>query len=64
MHFTDLFIRRPVLATVISLTLLLVGLKAFDILQVRQYPEISNDVVTVTTIYTGADAELIKGFIT
>ncbi|HEY9035511.1 MAG TPA: efflux RND transporter permease subunit [Pseudomonadales bacterium] len=64
MHFTDVFIRRPVLAMVVSLTLLLIGLKAFDILQVRQYPEITNDVVSVTTIYPGADAELVKGFIT
>ncbi len=64
MHFTDVFIRRPVLATVVSLVILLMGLKAFDILQVRQYPEISNDVVSVTTLYPGADAELVKGFIT
>ena len=64
MHFTDLFIRRPVLATVLSLALLLVGLQAFELLQVRQYPQINNDVVSVTTLYPGADAELIKGFIT
>lgn len=64
MRFTDVFIRRPVLAIVVSLGLLLIGLKAFDVLQLRQYPQINNDVVSVTTLYPGADAELIKGFIT
>ncbi|VAW80179.1 RND efflux system, inner membrane transporter, partial [hydrothermal vent metagenome] len=64
MKFTDLFIRRPVLATVISLLIVLVGLRAMFSLEVRQYPETQNTVVTVTTSYPGANSELVKGFIT
>lgn len=64
MRFTDVFIRRPVLATVVSLILLLLGLKAFETLSVRQFPEITYPVVKVTTIYPGASADLVKGFIT
>jgi multidrug efflux pump len=64
MYFTDIFIRRPVLATVISLLILLVGLRAYFELTVRQYPQSDQAVVTVQTIYVGADAELVKGFIT
>lgn len=64
MKFTDIFVRRPVLATVISLLIFLMGLMAFSKLNVRQYPEMSNAVISVTTIYTGADASLIQGFIT
>lgn len=64
MHFTDLFIRRPVLAIVVSLLLLLLGLKAFTSLQLRQYPEIVYPVINVTTVYPGASAELVKGFVT
>src|SRR3989339_2122835 len=64
MKFTDIFIKRPVLALVVSLMILLLGLKsAFD-LNVRQYPELQNAVVNVTTVYVGADADLIQGFIT
>jgi multidrug efflux pump len=64
MKFTDLFVSRPVLATVISLLILLVGVRAMFSLEVRQYPETRNTVVTVTTSYPGANSELVKGFIT
>jgi hydrophobe/amphiphile efflux-1 (HAE1) family protein len=62
--FTDLFIRRPVLATVVSLLVLLVGAMAALKLQIRQFPQMSNTTITITTIYPGANADLIKGFIT
>ena len=62
--FTDLFIRRPVLSTVVSLLLLLVGIQSGFRLQIRQYPELSQTTVTITTSYPGANADLIKGFIT
>lgn len=64
MHFTDLFIRRPVLATVVSLLILLVGLQSLYKLPVREYPDLSNTKITVTTTYPGATAELMQGFIT
>jgi multidrug efflux pump len=60
----DIFIKRPVLASVISLLILFVGLRALLMLPVRQYPEMKNTVITITTTYPGADAELIQGFIT
>jgi len=62
--FTDLFIHRPVLASVVSLLILVVGLRAIAALEVRQYPETRDTVVTVTTSYPGASSELVKGFIT
>ncbi len=62
--FTDLFIRRPVLSTVVSLLILLVGLQAGSKLQIRQYPELSQTTITITTTYPGATADLIKGFLT
>ncbi|MEJ2576875.1 MAG: efflux RND transporter permease subunit, partial [Gammaproteobacteria bacterium] len=64
MSFTDLFIRRPVLASVVSLLILVIGLRALLALEVRQYPETSDTVVTVTTSYPGADSALVKGFVT
>ncbi len=64
MRFTDLFIRRPVLSIVVSLLILLLGLRALYDLPVRQYPKMENTVVTVTTIYPGAPAEIVQGFIT
>jgi multidrug efflux pump len=64
MNFTDIFIRRPVLASVISLLLLVLGVRAFTALELREYPELSNTVVTVTTVYPGASSELVQGFIT
>lgn len=64
MNFTDLFIKRPVLATVISLLILTLGLRAIGSLAVMQYPFTENAVVTVTTTYTGADPDVVAGFIT
>lgn len=64
MKFTDIFIRRPVLAMVVSLMILLLGIKSALSLNVRQYPELQNAVVNVVTTYVGADADLIQGFIT
>ncbi|MBL8643557.1 MAG: efflux RND transporter permease subunit [Rhodospirillaceae bacterium] len=64
MTFTDLFIRRPVLSIVVSLLILLVGLRAIFDLPLRQFPELTNTVITVSTAYPGAPAELMQGFIT
>jgi multidrug efflux pump len=64
MNITDIFIKRPVLATVISLLILVLGLRSMSLLSVREYPETQNAVVTVTTVYTGADPALVAGFIT
>src|SRR5438046_5830845 len=62
--FTDIFIERPVLATVVSLTIFVLGLRSIGLLPVLQYPRTQNAVVTVTTIYVGADPALVAGFIT
>lgn len=64
MNFTDLFIKRPVLATVVSLLILLFGIKSILSIQIRQYPRMDSTVITVMTAYPGADADLIAGFIT
>jgi multidrug efflux pump len=64
MKFTDLFIRRPVLAAVVNLLIIIAGLQAIRSINVRQYPRSDNAVVTVTTVYVGASAELVRGFIT
>src|SRR5579864_140412 len=64
MVWTDIFIKRPVLALVVSLLILLIGFKAATSLPIRQYPNLSNTVVTITTVYPGASADLIQGFIT
>ena len=64
MKFTDIFVNKPVLAVVVSLFILLFGLRAYNSLNVRQYPELRNAVVNVSTAYYGADADLIQGFIT
>jgi hydrophobe/amphiphile efflux-1 (HAE1) family protein len=64
MQFTDLFIKRPVLATVVSLLILLIGAQAGFKLPIRQYPELYNTTITVMTGYPGANADLIQGFIT
>jgi len=64
MKFTDIFIKRPVLASVISLLIFIVGLRAYSQLQIREYPKTTNAQVTVTTTYTGAAPSLIAGFIT
>ena len=64
MQITDLFIRRPVLAVVVSLIIVIAGLQAIRSLNVRQYPRSENSVVTVTTVYVGASADLVRGFVT
>src|SRR6266403_21863 len=64
MNFTDLFIRRPVVATVVNLIILLAGFQAIRALSVRQYPRSDIAVVNVTTAYVGANADLVRGFIT
>jgi multidrug efflux pump len=64
MAFTDIFIKRPVLSLVVSLLILLIGFKAATGLGIRQYPKLSNTVVTVTTSYPGASPDLMQGFIT
>src|SRR6476620_9894228 len=62
--FTDLFIKRPVLAMVVSFVILIAGLQAMKTITVRQYPRSDIASITVTTVYVGADAELVRGFIT
>jgi len=62
--FTDLFIRRPVLAIVVNLVILIAGVQAYRSLNVRQWPLSENSTVTVTTVYVGASADLVRGFIT
>ena len=59
MSFTELFIRRPVLSMVVSLLILLLGAQGLMNLQVRQYPEVEETTITITTVYTGASADLI-----
>src|SRR6266496_5562336 len=64
MRITDLFIRRPVLAVVVNLVIVIAGLQAIRTVNVRQYPRSENASVTVTTVYIGASADLVRGFIT
>src|SRR5208337_3112444 len=64
MNFTDIFIRKPVLATTISLLILVLGARSLTSLSVRQYPKTQNAVVTISTAYYGADAQTVAGFIT
>ena len=64
MSFSELFIRRPVLATVVSLLMLLLGAQGILSMSIRQYPKVDETVVTVTTVYPGASADVIQGFIT
>lgn len=64
MKLTDLFIKRPVLAIVVNLVILIAGLQAIRSLSVRQYPRSDISVVSVSTVYVGADADLVRGFIT
>ncbi|MGB6976634.1 MAG: efflux RND transporter permease subunit [Gammaproteobacteria bacterium] len=64
MRFTDIFIKRPVLATVVSLLILVLGIRSIGLLPIRQYPYTENAVVTITTTFTGADPAVIAGFIT
>ena len=62
--FTDLFIKRPVLALVVSFVILIAGLQAIRTINVRQYPRSDIASIKITTVYVGADAELVRGFIT
>jgi len=64
MKFTDLFIRRPVIAIVVNLIIVIAGVQAIRGLNVRQYPRSENAAVTITTVYVGANAALVRGFIT
>jgi multidrug efflux pump len=64
MNITDIFIKRPVLAIVVSLVIIIAGVQALLTLNVRQYPRSENASVTVTTVYVGASADLVRGFIT
>ncbi len=64
MKFTDIFIRRPVLAVSISLLMIILGLQAISKLAVREYPKMTTTVITVSTAYPGADANLIQAFVT
>jgi multidrug efflux pump len=64
MRITDLFIRRPVLAIVVNLVILIAGLQSIRTLSVRQFPRTDIAVVSVTTVYVGASADLVRGFIT
>ena len=64
MKFTDIFIKRPVLAIVVSLVILVAGIQAIRTLNVRQYPKVESATVTVRTAYVGASADLVRGFIT
>ena len=64
MRFTDVFIRRPVLAIVVNLVILIAGIQALRTINVRQYPELEAGTIVVTTAYIGANAELVRGFVT
>ncbi|MEI6896927.1 MAG: multidrug efflux RND transporter permease subunit [Psychromonas sp.] len=64
MKFTDIFIKRPVLAISLSLLIVLLGLQALGKMQIREYPKMTNTVITISTSYYGANADLIQGFIT
>jgi multidrug efflux pump len=64
MKFTDIFVRRPVLAIVVNLVIIIAGLQAIRTLNVRQYPKLQSATVTVNTVYVGASADLVRGFIT
>src|SRR2546426_2951578 len=64
MKFTDLFVKRPVLAIVVNLVILIAGVQSVRSLSVRQYPRSDIAVVNVTTAYVGANADLVRGFIT
>lgn len=64
MRFTDIFIRRPVLATALNLVILLLGLRAWTAMTVQEYPQVSSTLVTVSTAYPGADPSTVQGFVT
>ena len=62
--FTDLFIRRPVVAIVVNLIIIIAGVQAWHSLNVRQYPRSDNASISIATVYVGADAALVRGFVT
>ncbi len=64
MKLTDLFIKRPVLAIVVNLVILIAGIQSIRSLSVRQYPRSDIAVIQVTTVYVGANADLVRGFLT
>src|SRR5437870_7771118 len=64
MKLTDIFVKRPVLAIVVNLVIVIAGLQSIRSLSVRQYPRSDIAVVTVSTAYVGANADLVRGFIT
>jgi multidrug efflux pump len=64
MSFTDLFVKRPVVATVVNLIVFIAGYQAIRSINVRQYPRSDLSVITVTTVYYGADSDLVRGFLT
>src|ERR1700758_885742 len=64
MKFTDIFVKRPVRATGVNLVILISGLQAIRSLSVRQYPRSDESVISVTTVYVGANADLVRGFVT
>ena len=64
MHFTDVFIRRPVLSIVLSLVIFVLGVNSYTNLQVRQYPEMETGIITINTTYPGASPENVLGYVT
>jgi len=62
--FTDIFIKHPVLAVVVNLVILLVGYRSISSLPVQQYPKIESSQILITTVYYGASAETVRGFLT
>src|SRR5688572_9384071 len=62
--FTDIFVRRPVLAIVVSVVILVAGIQAWSSLSIRQYPRSENATISVATVYVGASADVVRGFIT
>ena len=64
MKITDIFVKRPVLAIVVNLLILIAGIQSIRSLSVREYPRSDAAVVQVTTVYVGANADLVRGFIT
>src|SRR5579862_7537920 len=64
MKFTDLFVKRPVLAIVVNLVILIAGIEAVRSLSVRQYPRSDIAIIQISTVYVGANADLVRGFVT
>ena len=64
MHFTDIFINRPVLAIVLGAIMLLLGLQSANQLQIREYPEVEKSTIFVSAVYPGASARTVQGFVT